>query len=265
MRRLPMIATLGRIRRELERELTSRLLVAAMLVPIVEATFGWRAHTPLDAPLALHGAILVALLALAPSGEAAGDDDARPPRGLLWLPVPIMAIVLAVVLNMRSNIFYTSRALMEGMAVLLVVHFVGLHLRRMATERREMGLVRAGAASQVARHVWWRHPASRAMAVPFGPAIRLADWLTTMVGWSLLLSWLLIALEHRHPAGPLLICAGGLELLALIVLIPDALLVRKSGPIDSAHPSTTASHLHLVPGDGGRSTRAGGLRRRRRA
>jgi len=38
-----------------------------------------------------------------------------------------------------------------------------------------------------------------------------------------LASWTLIAFAHRHPAGPLLLAAGAVEVLALLALVPDAL------------------------------------------
>jgi hypothetical protein len=69
-------------------------------------------------------------------------------------------------------------------------------------------------------------------------------------------SWVLIALEHRHVVGPLLILAGGIETIALIVLIPEALspsalararLMRGRGPVASPK-------LHVVHGDAERPT-----------
>jgi hypothetical protein len=53
--------------------------------------------------------------------------------------------------------------------------------------------------------------------------VRVADGLSVLVGWILSASWILIAFEHRHVAGPLLLLAGALELLALFAVVPDAL------------------------------------------
>jgi hypothetical protein len=231
-------AAVGRLRRDFETELTSRMLVAAMLIPVVEAAFGWRAHTPLDAPLTAHALILAALVFLAPAPTAREQRDTDVPRGLLWLPVPIVAVMLAIVLNLRSNIFYTARALVEGMALLLLVHYAGRHLRRRVLVRREATV----------------------------PAVRLADSLTTIVGWSLLLSWLLIALEHRHPVGPMLIAAGALETIAFVMLVPDALPDgRWRRTLGRRRERDDAAHLKIVRGDAPPPARSAGHRNRRRA
>jgi hypothetical protein len=85
------------------------------------------------------------------------------------------------------------------------------------------------------------------------PAVRLADRLTSAVGWAVLLSWLLIALialAHRHVVGPLLILAGGAQALALVVLIPDVL--AGFGWLSRARTRATRAvrpvHLMFVPG-----------------
>ena len=69
----------------------------------------------------------------------------------------------------------------------------------------------------------------------------------------LLASWMLIALEHRHPAGPLLLAAGAMEVLAFLALIPDALagvgwLGPRAAPPE-LHAARGGHHLTLVDED----------------
>jgi hypothetical protein len=59
------------------------------------------------------------------------------------------------------------------------------------------------------------------------PGVHLADALTRFLGWLLLATWVLIALAHRHPAGPLLLLAGAIELLTLFLLVPDVVGRRR--------------------------------------
>jgi hypothetical protein len=82
----------------------------------------------------------------------------------------------------------------------------------------------------------------------------LADALTLLVGWILLATWALIALAHRHPAGPLLLLAGGIELLTLFALVPDALAApsplpsrRVYGPWHADDTGSDAPVRHDVP------------------
>lgn len=241
MRAHRMLRAIGRTRRSFEVELTSRLLVAMMLIPLVEALFGWRAHTPLDVPLAVHASILGVVLLLTLGPSTADPREARLPRAALWLPVPLLAMVFAVLLNARSNVFYTERALMEGMAVLSAIHFVGCWLRRRALARSRLTLVDPAAT----RGTLFRGRKGRGSpgATVITPAVRLADVLSTIVGWCVLAAWVLIALAHRHPAGPLLILTGALATLALLVLIPDALFLsgrrvwaRVTRPAERTHP-----------------------------
>jgi hypothetical protein len=251
MRAHRVLRAVGRTRRSFEAELASRLLVAAMLIPLVEALFGWRAHTPLDVPLAIHALILGVMILLALSPSVANHREARVPRAALWLPVPLLAIVFAVLLSARSNVFYTERALMEGMAVLSIIHFAGCWLRRRALARSGLYLVDPAATRVTRLRVRWKGPGSQPGSV-LGPAVRLADALSTIVGWSALIAWILIALEHRHVVGPLLIVAGGLASVALVVLIPNALLApgrnawtRVTRGAQHTHPD----HLLVVRGD----------------
>ena len=244
------LRAIGRTRRSFEVELTSRLLVAAMLIPLVEALFGWRPHTPLEVPLAVHASILGIMVLLAVAPFVAGRQEARVPRGVLWLPVPVLATVFAVLLSARSNVFYTERALMEGMAVLSMIHFAGCWLRRRALARSGLSLVDPSATRVARLRVWWKGSGSQAGLVVI-PSVRLADALSSIVGWSLLIAWVLIALAHRHVVGPLLIIAGALASVAFIVLLPDALLppgrrgwTRVTRQTQHMHPD----HLLIVRG-----------------
>lgn len=222
MRAHGMLRALGRARRVLEDELTSRLLVAAMLIPLVEALFGWRAHTPLDVPLALHASILGVAVLLAFWPNDSDSAAALIPRAAKWLPVPMLGAAFAVLLSARSNIFYTEKALVEGMAALFTIHSCGRWLRRRALARSGLALVEPASVRAPRGRGWWMNHGSR-VRVAVTPAVRLADTLTTIVGWSILCAWTLIALAHRHVVGPLLILAGALASVALVVLIPDAL------------------------------------------
>jgi hypothetical protein len=87
--------------------------------------------------------------------------------------------------------------------------------------------------------------------VPATPAVRLADALIVLAGWLLLATWTLIALAHRHPAGPLLLLTGAIEVLAFLALVPDALVgsgllaarvARGEGQADRSRESTPVNH-----------------------
>jgi hypothetical protein len=208
----------------LSRELTLCLLIAAMLGPVVASVLGWPVYTPLDVPLLVHVAILAAFalvirLESRPRRMRAAFSRAS------WFALPVLAIAFAALLNVRSNVFYTARALMEGLAVLLILE-VGLReLRRRAL----VGSIRvctpdvAPDRPPVTSGEW-----NRSMWLGRGPSIRLADSITTVVGWSVLASWILIALEHRHVVGPLLLLGGALQSFAMLVLIPDAIASHSS-------------------------------------
>jgi hypothetical protein len=200
--------------------LASLLLIGAMLAPVVEALAGWPVHTPLGVPLAAHVAILATLVVVA-AGAAARVSARRDWRAPRWLLVPPLAVAFAAILHARANAFYTASALIEGMAALFALH-VGVA----ALHRRALRLQDPAAADRDAPRPWRRGAEWRrrllARSLPATPSVRLAGALTVVVGWLLLVTWVLIALEHRHPAGPLLLLAGALELLALFVLVPDA-------------------------------------------
>lgn len=206
------------------RELTLCLLLAAMIGPVVARMLGWPVYTPLDVPLLLHVVILISFVLV-----IRWESRPRRLRAALsrasWGALPVLAVAFAALLHVRSNVFYTARALMEGLAVLLILEVVLRELRRRAV----VGSIRA--CTPDAPHD--RPPVTnaelnRSMWLGRGPAIRLADSLTTVVGWSILASWILIALEHRHVVGPLLLIGGALQAIAMLVLVPDAIASRPS-------------------------------------
>jgi len=200
--------------------LASLLLTGAMLAPVVEALAGWPVHTPLGIPLGAHVAIL-ATLGVGGSGGAARVRAPRDWSAARWLLVPPLAVGIAVILHTRANTFYTESVLIEGMAALFAVRFGVAALHRRALRLQDPAAADGGAPRPWRRGAEWRRRLL-ARSLPATPSVRLADALTVIVGWLLLVTWILIALEHRHPAGPLLLLAGALELLALFALVPDA-------------------------------------------
>ena len=210
--------TLHEALRDTHRALASLLLTGAMLAPAVAGLAGWPVHTPLGVPLLAHVAILLALGAVVVLRAAEPARASRDLGRVRWLLVPPIAVVVAAILHTRANAFYTETALMEGMAALFLLRIAVAMLRGRALRRLAPG----AAAREWSRGARWRHHL-RARCLPVTPGVRVADGLTVLVGWVLLTSWILIAFEHRHPAGPLLLLAGALELLALFAIVPDAL------------------------------------------
>ena len=247
MRSNQMLRALRRVRPDIDGELTSRLLLAAMLQPFAAALFGWPVHTPLGVPVAVHAAILGAITLLALGFVFYEPTERQPHRLALWSTVPLLAVAFALLLNERANVFYTGRALMEGMAALSLVHLAACWLRRRALAPRELSLVTTEASRAISARGWWRSRRSPHGAAST-PAVRVADRLTTIVGWSVLASWTLIALEHRHVAGPLLLLAGALECIGLVMLIPDALPHAAALALARAwHASHADSRVRATP------------------
>ena len=213
--------TLRDILREMHRELTSLLLVGAMLAPIVAAVAGWPVHTPFGVPLLVHGTGVLALglLWFGLTGRAEATLGAR--RSIEWLLVAPAAATFAAIARERANVFYTERALVEGMAVLLVLH-AGASVLRSRTCHPPDRADDDAPSGRWRRGTEWRRRI-RARCLPATPAARLSDVLTGAVGWLVLGAWVLIALEHRHTAGPLLLVAGAMQALAFLALVPDAL------------------------------------------
>jgi len=208
--------------REIHRELTSLLLVGAMTAPLVERIAGWPVHTPLGVPLLAHATALTAIALLR---IGLGDRvDAPPAIRWVHLPfVPLVAVGFARLVHVRANVFYTEHLLVDGMTVLFTLHMAAGLLRGRARRRCDpFKLVERDSLARSDRRQEWRHRV-RARCLPLSPAMWIADALTVLVGWLVLTSWVLIAFEHRHPAGPLLLAAGAMETLALLALVPDAM------------------------------------------
>jgi hypothetical protein len=221
------------------------LLAAAMLSPIVAAVLGWRMYTPLAMPLLLHETLLVAL-ALVAFGISERDDAMATRRwaGRL-LVVPPVAVGFAAIVHTRANVFYTERALVDGMALLFVLQLGVRLLRRRALRRIGLYVAEPEPPRRAQRAAEWRRRL-RVRCLPATPGVRVSDGLVTVVGWLLVAAWVLIALEHRHPAGPMLLAAGGIEALALLALVPDVLAGNGWLAAESARGADRPGHLALV-------------------
>ena len=215
------VPTLRDTLREMHRELTSLLLVGAMLAPFVAVVAGWPVHTPLGVPLLVHGASLLALGLLWFGLTERVDATLGARRSIEWLLVAPAAATFAAIVRERANVFYTERALVEGMAVLLVLH-AGASVLRSRTCHPPDRADDDASSGRWRRGAEWRRRI-RARCLPATPAVRLSDLLTGTVGWLVLGAWVLIALEHRHAAAPLLLLAGAMQTLAFLALVPDAL------------------------------------------
>lgn len=178
-------------RKLLQRDATTVSLFSVLLAPLAAAAIGWRIPAPLNVPLGIHALILGLLVVLGLLTRKRNASLFAVRSAAIVLSTTALAFIAAAILALRSNAFYTSGAMMDGMALLLVVHLAERGLRR-------------------------RCPMPQ-------PATRLADDLTFLTGLGILGALLLIALEHRHVVGPLLLLAGLVQLLAVIVLMPGAM------------------------------------------
>ena len=239
--------------RESHRELTSLLLAAAMLSPIAAAVLGWRVYTPLAMPLLMHETLLVAI-ALVAFGIGDRDDAAFAARrwaGRLMV-VPPVAVGFAAIVHSRANVFYTERALVDGMAILFTLQIGVRLLRRRALRRLGLYVAEPETSTRRRRGAEWRRRL-RVRCLPATPGVRVSDALVAVVGWLLLAAWVLIGLEHRHPAGPMLLAAGAIEVLALLALVPDVLAgtgwLAPEPARTSPPPADGAGHLALMRDD----------------
>ena len=218
--------------RECHRELTSLLLAGAMLSPIAAAVMGWRVYTPLAMPLLMHDEALAA----------------RRWAGRLLI-VPPVAVGFAAIVHSRANVFYTERALVDGMAVLFALQIGVRLLRRRALRRLGLYAPEPETARPWRRSTEWRRRL-RMRCLPATPGVRVSDAQVAVVGWLLLTAWTLIALAHRHPAGPMLLAAGGIEVLALLALVPDVLAgTGWLAPQPSPRRADDDGHLALMRDD----------------
>lgn len=220
MRAATAVSTMRDVLKRSHRDLTSLLLSAAMLAPVVAAVVGWPVVTPLGVPLRVHAALLGAVALLAFGLAERGDAATLRQRSARWLAVVVLAVGFEAMVHHRANVFYTERALIEGMAALFTLHLgVGL-LRRRALPRVDL-CDEPATPRRWARAADWRRRI-RIRCLPTTPGVRLSDALVAVVGWLVLAAWVLIAFAHRHPAGPMLLAAGAAESLALLALVPDA-------------------------------------------
>ena len=110
----------------------------------------------------------------------------------------VLATLFAIVVDARSTMFYTARALEEGMAVLLALYSTAALLRTIAHADE------------------WE---TRRLS----PATWFADDVT-MLAWGALIGfWIFSAFGLHSPAGVLLLLVGASGALVLFLRVPDAL------------------------------------------
>lgn len=179
------------------------LLVAALLAPVPATLWGARLAGP-------HGlrredlaalALLVLVIQLLHAARRVGWPGVRrvAARAVATLA---LSTVFAVVVDRRSSGFYTDTALLEGMAMLLVLHGAASALRRLAPPIRERRL---------------RRIRGRAMSTT-----DLADGLTTAVATLVGAFWVLSVLNAREAALVLMMTAGMLAILTVLLRLADA-------------------------------------------
>ena len=186
--------------RRFEHALLWSLLVGALVSPIAGRFDRLPRPWPLNVPPRFYLLVLIGCAAVLMSLRLRHGAQTAIALAIVRLgAITAAASVIATILRRSANAFYTAPSLMEGMAVLLVLHIAARTMCRIARPRTS--------------HVTL-------------PAIALADGLASVSAWSMLAFWVLVWLEHRHIASGVLVFTGALLLLACGVLIPDSLAGR---------------------------------------
>ena len=186
--------------RKFEHALLWSLLVGALASPVVARVNQWSQSWPVDLRHRLYLIALIGCAAALISLRLQHRVQVTIATAIVRLgAVAAAASVIAIILERRANAFYTAPSLIEGMALLLVLHIAARTMCRIARPRTQ--------------HLTL-------------PAIALADGLASVSAWSMLAFWVLVWLEHRHVASAVLVFAGVLLVLACGVLIPDSLAGR---------------------------------------
>ena len=118
------------MRAERSDRILTLLLLAALAAPLAAAWMGFR----VPAPFALHRSGIALLLAAVVATDAAIAAGARTWRRVLAEAGAflLLAVPMAWLIGARANGFYTGIALLEGLAILLLVALVARTLRRLA-------------------------------------------------------------------------------------------------------------------------------------
>ncbi len=153
--------------------------------------------------------------------------DTRLAFSIRLLATAGVAVPIALVLDKGVNAFYTSRSLVGGMLVLLVLHVLTRLMRYVAAAYRE-DYVTISPTMQPAPTTRGRFSIVIAPQRPRVwrvtlPAVVLADAISSVSAWSLLVFWVLVAIERRHAASLVLVFVSVLLMLEWIILIPDTL------------------------------------------
>lgn len=209
--------------RNFEHALLWVLLVGAVLSPVAAFMNGWSRPAPFNIPPRQY--VMVAIGAAAVLASLRMRHLAMTSIATLIVRLGgavAAASAISLILQYSANTFYTATSLLDGMAILLVVH----------------------SAARVLR--WLARPHAHHVTLP---AVVLADTLASVSAWSLLGFWVLVASEHRHVASGVLVFTAILLLLAFAILIPDSLAGRGLLPRSADHrveAEEKSRHLKLM-------------------
>lgn len=228
-------------------DLLGALLFGAVIAPAVTALRVGGVYTLSMVLVSLMVALVLGgALARLPSP----DTGARPSTADLTILASLTlaaAVLIGATVHYRSNAFYTPQALYGGMIVLLALYVADRALRAVAMRdarrlRARHHMLRPGGAHDgvaldhlppneirsVQPGMISSEPTEPLGGTPSAtlPALVTSDALSGLAAWLLVMFWLLVALEHRHPASVILLAVGGLLLLSNITLLPVVLSSR---------------------------------------
>ena len=192
------------------------LLVATLVAPLPAMLWG----ATLPAPLHLSYGALLGVTALAATGYVALGWRRRSAGGAVDATIVaaltgVLSAVMARIIDVRATGFYTEEALFEGVAFLLVLHVLAGMLGVAGRTGRdgETRAVRHGGVRT------WR----RAMRMAPVTAAAFATFAIEAVALLVGVSWGLMALNFHESALVVLLLAGAMELLVIVLRLPDAL------------------------------------------